>query len=77
MKWSNAKDLYIYTKFYQGISTKSYPVVDYTHVRGWSFPCGLSRCPKPILYHKKALTVHFFSYFSYDMSYCFLIAALY
>ena len=59
------------------------PVVDYSHVRGWSFPRGSSRCYEPVLYHHKhkstadkALNVHFFLYFSYDMSYCFLIAPL-
>ena len=62
--------LYIYTKFYQYMSTTSDPVVDYSHVRGWSFPRGLSRGYEPILYHHehkstadKALTVHFFFYF--------------
>ena len=28
---------YIYTKFHQGMSTMSDTVVDYSHVRGWSF----------------------------------------
>ena len=39
-------ELYIYTKFYQGtcMSTMSDPVVDYSHVRGWLFPRGLSCC---------------------------------
>ena len=53
-------------------------------VRGWSFSRGLSRCHEPILHHhkhrttaNKALILHFFSYFSYDMSCCFLTAALY
>ena len=76
--------LYIYTKFYQGTSTMSDPVVDCSHVRGWSFPCSLSRCYEPILYHhkhistaNKALNVHFLLYFSYAMRYYFLIAPLY
>ena len=54
-------------------------MVDRSCVRGWSFPPGLSQCYEPILYHHrckstadKAPIVHFFSYFSYDMSYCFL-----
>ena len=46
-------ELYIYTKFYQGMSTMSDPVVDYSHVRGWSIPQGLSRRYKPILYQEK------------------------
>ena len=61
---------YIYTKFYQGMSAMSDPVVDYSHVRGWSFPRGLSWCYEPILYHHKhksttdkALKAHFFSLF--------------
>ena len=76
-------ELYIYTKFYQRVSAMSDLVVDFSHLRGWSFPCASSRCYKPTLYHHKhkssadkALTVHFFSYFSYGMTYCFLIAAL-
>ena len=35
---------YIYTKFYRGMSTMSDLAVDYSHVMGWSFPRGLSRC---------------------------------
>ena len=42
--------LYIHTKFYQGMSAMSDPMVDYSYVRGWSFPHGLSRCYEPILY---------------------------
>ena len=60
------------------------PVVDYSHVRGWSFLRGLSRCYKPISYHRKhkstadiALNVHFLLHFSYAMRYRFLIAPLY
>ena len=60
------------------------PVLYYSHVRGWLFPRGFSRCYEPILYHHKhqstadkALTVHFLLYFSYVMRYCFLIAPLY
>ena len=60
------------------------PVVDYSHVRGWSFPHGLSRCYKPISYHQKhkstadiALNVHFLLYFPYVMRCYFLIAPLY
>ena len=52
--------------------------------QGWLFPRGLSRCYEPILYphkHKstadKALIVHFFFYFSYDMRFYFLITPLY
>ena len=77
-------ELYMYTKFNQGMSTISDLVYDCSHVRGWSFRRSLSRCYKPISYHQKqkstadkALTVHFFSYFSYGMSNCFLVAALY
>ena len=62
--------LYIYTKFCQSTSTMSDPVVDYSHVRGWSLPRGLSRCHEKMLYHHKtnstadkALIVHFFSIF--------------
>ena len=76
-------ELYIYAKFHQGMSTLSDSVVDYSHVRGWLFPRGLSRCYEPVLYHHKhkstaeqALNVHFFLYFSYAMRYCFLIAPL-
>ena len=59
------------------------PVVDYSHVRGWSFLRGLSRRYEPLLYHHKhkstadkALNVHFFLYFSYAMRYRFLIGPL-
>ena len=80
----HVNELYIYTKFYQGMSTMSDPVVDYSHVRGWSFPRGLSWCYKPVLYHHKhkstadkaLINVHFFLYFSYAMRFCFLIAPL-
>ena len=75
---------YMYTKLYQGLSTIIDTVVDYSHVRGLLFPRGLSQCYEPILYHHKrkstadkALIAHFFSYFSHEMSYCFLITALY
>ena len=59
-------------------------VVDYSHVRGWLFPRGLSRYYKPISYHQKdksttdiALNFHFLRYFSFAMRYCFFIAPLY
>ena len=45
--------LYIFTKFYQGMSTMSDPVVNYSHVRGWSLPRSLSQCYQPILHHEK------------------------
>ena len=45
--------LYICTKFYQGMSLMSDHVVDFNHVKGWSFLRGLSRCYKPVLNHKK------------------------
>ena len=45
--------LYIYTKFYKGMSIMSDPLVVYSHVRKWSFPCGLSRCYEPIWNHHK------------------------
>ena len=74
----------IYTKFHHVLTTISNTVVDYSRVRGWSFPRGSSQYYEPILYHHKckstadkALIVHFLSYISYDVSYCFLIAALY
>ena len=58
--------LYIGTKVYQGIHTMSDTVVDWSSIRGWSFPRGLSRCYEPILYNQngklianKALIVHF------------------
>ena len=78
-------ELYIYTKFYHVPTTESDAVVDYSHVRGWSFPPGLSRCYEPILYHHKhkstADKAHILFILSltfyYGMSYCFLIAVLY
>ena len=74
--------LYICTKFYQGMSPMSDHVVDFNHVKGWSFLRGLSRCYKPVLNHKKnanqpPIKLLLFAYFYYGMSYCFLIAALY
>ena len=62
--------LYICTKVYQGMSTMSDTVVDWSSIRGWSFPRGLSRCYEPILHNQKgksiankALIVHFFLLF--------------
>ena len=55
-------------------------VVDFSHIRGWSYLRGLIRCYEPISYHEKrkstaskALTVHLLLYFSYAMRYSVLI----